>query len=82
LRIIADEIEQRLGAERRDDFEHGVRPHDQDDDAYAIVRTLHMIALRCFDLSAVGRLRLLADQIEEKIQTSNDVQTKQRSAGH
>jgi hypothetical protein len=53
-----------------------------DDDAHAIVRTLHMIALRCFDLSAVGRLRLLADQIEEKIQTPNPVQTKLSSAGH
>jgi hypothetical protein len=29
LRIMADEIEQRLDVERRDDFEHGVRLDDQ-----------------------------------------------------
>jgi hypothetical protein len=28
-----------------------------DDDSHAIVRTLHLIALHCFDISAVGRLR-------------------------
>ena len=39
-----------------------------DNDAVAIVRTLRLIALKSFDISAVGRLRLLADQIEEKIQ--------------
>jgi hypothetical protein len=52
-----------------------------DDDAHAIVRTLHLIAVRCFDISAVGRLRWLADQIEEKIQTPNAVQTKPRAPG-
>lgn len=51
-----------------------------DDDAHAIARTLHLIALQCFDLSAVGRLRLLAEQIEQKIQTSNAVQTKLTAA--
>jgi hypothetical protein len=38
-----------------------------DDDAHAIVWTPHLIALHCFDLTAVVRLRLLADQIEQKI---------------
>jgi hypothetical protein len=47
-----------------------------DDDAHKIARTLHLIALQCFDLSAVGRLRLLAEQIEQKIQKRNAVQTK------
>jgi hypothetical protein len=50
-----------------------------DDDAHAIVWTLHLIALHYFGISAVGRLRLLADQIEEKIQTPNAAQTKLRA---
>jgi hypothetical protein len=29
LRIMVDEIEQRLGIDQPDDFEHGIRPHDQ-----------------------------------------------------
>jgi hypothetical protein len=47
-----------------------------DDDAHTILRNIRLIALHCFDLSAVGRLRLLADQIEEKIQTPSVIQTK------
>jgi hypothetical protein len=38
-------------------------------DAEAIVRSIRLIALKSFDISAAGRLRLLADQIEEKVQT-------------
>jgi hypothetical protein len=52
-----------------------------DEDAHAIVRTLHLIALHCFDLTAIGRLRLLADQIEQKIQTASVMQTKERATG-
>lgn len=40
-----------------------------DGDAEAIVRSLRVIALNSFNVSAAGRLRLLADQIEAKIQT-------------
>jgi len=47
-----------------------------DDDAHAIVRTLQLIALQCFDLTAVGRLRLLADQIDQKIQTASVMQER------
>jgi hypothetical protein len=52
-----------------------------DDDAHAIVRTLQLIALQCFDLTAIGRLRLLADQIDQKIQTASVMPTKERLTG-
>jgi hypothetical protein len=40
-----------------------------DNDAIAIVRSIRLIAVKSFDISAAGRLHLLADQIEDKIQT-------------
>jgi hypothetical protein len=53
-----------------------------DEDANTIVRNIHLIALHCFDLTAVGRLRLLADQIERKIQMAGVMQTKERVTGN
>jgi hypothetical protein len=49
-----------------------------DDDAHAIVWTPYLIALHCFDLTAVVRLRY---QIEQKIQTASVMQTKERVTG-
>jgi hypothetical protein len=40
-----------------------------EEDAYAILRNIRLILLESFDLATVRRLRLLADQIEQKIQT-------------
>jgi hypothetical protein len=39
-----------------------------DDDLRTILRNIRLIASHCFDLTTFGRLRLLADQIEQKIQ--------------
>jgi hypothetical protein len=47
-----------------------------DEDAQAILRNLRLILLECFDLTTVRRLRLLADQIEQKIQTPSVMLTK------
>jgi hypothetical protein len=38
------------------------------DDLRTILRNIRLIASHCFDLTTFGRLRLLADQIEEKMQ--------------
>lgn len=51
-----------------------------EDDAYAILRNIRLIVLECFDLATVRRLRLLADQIEQKIQTPT-VRTTKLSIG-
>jgi hypothetical protein len=40
-----------------------------EEDAYAVLRNIRLILLESFDLATVRRLRLLADQIEQKIQT-------------
>jgi hypothetical protein len=40
-----------------------------EEDAYAILRNIRLILLESIDLATVRRLRLLADQIEQKIQT-------------
>jgi hypothetical protein len=47
-----------------------------DEDAHAISRNLRLILLECFDLTTVRRLHLLADQIEQKIQTPSVTLTK------
>jgi len=47
-----------------------------EDDAYAILRNIRLILLESFDLATVRRLRLLADQIEQKIQTPSVTLTK------
>jgi hypothetical protein len=47
-----------------------------EEDGHAILRNLRLIVLDCFDLTAVKRLRLLADQIEQKIQTPSLLPTK------
>jgi hypothetical protein len=39
-----------------------------DDDLRTILRNIRLIASHCFDLTTFGRLRLLADQIEQKMQ--------------
>jgi hypothetical protein len=39
-----------------------------DDDFRTILRNIRLIASHCFDLTTFGRLRLLADQIEQKMQ--------------
>lgn len=46
------------------------------EDAYAILRNIRLIVLESFDLATVRRLRLLADQIEQKIQTPSVMLTK------
>jgi hypothetical protein len=46
-----------------------------DDDVDAILRNIRFIALQCFDLTAIRRLQLLADQIEQKVRTPS-AQTK------
>jgi hypothetical protein len=46
------------------------------EDAYAILRNIRLIVLESFDLATVRRLRLLADQIEQKIQKPNVTVTK------
>jgi hypothetical protein len=47
-----------------------------EEDAYAILRNIRLIVLESFDLATVRRLRLLADQIEQKIQTPSVTLTK------
>jgi hypothetical protein len=47
-----------------------------DDDLRTILRNIRLIASHCFDLTTFGRLRLLADQIEQKIQRPTDPLTK------
>jgi hypothetical protein len=47
-----------------------------EEDAYAILRNIRLILLESFDLATVRRLRLLADQIEQKIQTPSVMLTK------
>lgn len=47
-----------------------------EDDAYAILGNIRLIVVECFDLATVKRLRLLADQIEQKIQTPSVMLTK------
>jgi hypothetical protein len=46
------------------------------EDAYAILKNIRLIVLESFDLATVRRLRLLADQIEQKIQTPSVMLTK------
>lgn len=47
-----------------------------DDDLRTILRHIRLIASHCFDLTTFGRLRLLADQIEQKMQQPADPLTK------
>ena len=47
-----------------------------EEDAYAILGNIRLIVLECFDLTTVRRLRLLADQIEQKIQAPSVMLTK------
>jgi hypothetical protein len=47
-----------------------------EDDAYAILGNIRVIVLECFDLATVRRLRLLADQIDQKIQRPSVILTK------
>jgi hypothetical protein len=46
------------------------------EDAYAILKNIRLIVLESFDLATVRRLRLLADQIEQKIQSPSVMLTK------
>jgi hypothetical protein len=47
-----------------------------EEDAYAILRNIRLIVLESLDLATVRRLRLLADQIEQKIRTPSVMLTK------
>jgi hypothetical protein len=47
-----------------------------DDDLRTILRNIRLIASHCFDLTTFGRLRLLADQIEQKMQQPTTPLTK------
>jgi hypothetical protein len=38
-----------------------------DDELHTILRNIRLIQAHCFDLTTFGRLRLLADQIEQKM---------------
>ena len=47
-----------------------------DNDLRTILRNIRLIASHCFDLTTFGRLRLLADQIEQKMQQQTVPLTK------
>jgi len=47
-----------------------------DDDLHTILRNIRLIASHCFDLTTFGRLRLLANQIEQKMLTPSVILTK------
>jgi hypothetical protein len=51
------------------DLEQGPGFMLSDDDLHTILRNIRLIQAHCFDLTTFGRLRLLADQIEQKMQT-------------
>ena len=52
-----------------------------DNDLRSVLQHIRFIASECFDLKAVERLRVLADQIEQKMRASKRVLTSHDDTG-